>query len=157
MVNSEVRKTFEDPKFGRRSRNSAETTFHAITDGIGAPRFVHQMSGVGPAMILLPKILPKVTDASVDTLDKFLQVVQDHPLLKYADPTDKMYDLYQAAAAASEKFLGPELFRVSDYFHPHNCVAHRSFSFVRDWGSVARYVKRKLLDWPQWLLKPQLS
>ena len=42
--------------------------------------------------------------------------MQDHPLLKYADPADRMFDLYQAAAAASKKFLGPELFEVCGYY-----------------------------------------
>jgi len=89
-------------------------------------------------MNLLPKILPKVTEASVDTLDKFLQVVQDHPLLKYADPADRMYDLYQATAAASENFLGPELFEVCGYYIPHNRVAHWYFPLLSAIGGASR-------------------
>ena len=50
--------------------------------------------------------LPLVTAASSDTVDELLQVVQDHPLLKYADPAGR---ICKATAVASEKFLGPEL------------------------------------------------
>jgi len=115
MVPSEVSKTFKFKKFGRRY--SAKTTFCTVRDEIWRESDTDWISGEEPAMILLLKILPKVTEASVDTLDEFLQVVQDHPLLKYVDPADRMYyDLYQAAAAASEKFLGPELFEVCDYY-----------------------------------------
>jgi hypothetical protein len=113
MVTSEVSKTFEDPKFGHRYFD--ETSFHNSWHELGTSRDTNQISGEYPTMVLLPKILPKVTEASVETLDEFLQVVQDHPLLKYADPADEMYDLYRATAAASEKVLGPELFEVRGY------------------------------------------
>ena len=89
-------------------------------------------------MILLQNILPKVSEASVDTLDEFLQVVQDHPLLNYADPADRMYDLYKAAAEASEKFLDPKLFEVSGYLHPHNRVAYWSSSLLLAIGGTSR-------------------
>jgi hypothetical protein len=114
MVTSEVSKTFEDPKFGHRYFD--ETSFHNSWHESGTSRDTNHISGEYPTMALLPKILPKVTEASVDTLDEFLQVVQDHPLLKYVDPADEMYDLYRAAAAASEKVLGPELFEVRGYY-----------------------------------------
>lgn len=102
MVTSEVSETFKDPKSGHRY--SAKTTFHNDWDQLRTTSDANRICGKEPAMILLPKILPKVTEANVDTLDEFLQVVQDHPLLKYADPADRIFDLYQAAAAASEKF-----------------------------------------------------
>lgn len=109
MVTSEVSETFKDPKSGHRY--SAKTTLHNDWDQLRTTGDANRICGKEPAMIL-----PKVTEANVDTLDEFLQVVQDHPLLKYADPADRMFDLYQAAAAASEKFLGPELFEVCGYY-----------------------------------------
>jgi len=60
-----------------------------------------------------------------------------------------MYDMYQAAAAASEKFLGPKLFEVRGYYICiYTTVLLIGISpFVSDWGSVAHYVKQKLSDW----------
>ena len=138
-MNSKVRITFpKDPKFG--IRYSPEATFHNIRDAIGTSRYTNlKIPGDEPAMILLQKILPMVTEASFDTLDEFLQVVQDHPLLKYADPAGRMYDLYKATAKASEKFLGPELFKVCGHFHllVHNRVAHWYSSLLSTIGPAS--------------------
>ena len=82
------------------------------------PDFYPSFDDTTPALVLLPEILPQVSEASVDTIVDFLQVVQDHPLLKYADPTGSKYDLYKAATEAAEKILTPELIQVSSFLRP---------------------------------------
>jgi len=107
--------TFEDPKY--------KLVLHYVWRINWLPDRMMSKRIYGPeeALTLLPKILPKVLEAGLDTLDDFLQVVQDHPLSKYTDPSDRRYDLYKAAAEAAEKLLDRELFQVSAFFlHPHN-------------------------------------
>jgi len=114
---SEFSDTFEDPKFGFH-KIALHNVWGGNVSGRSVPVHSSRLYDPGEALTLLPKILPKVLEADVDTLDDFLQVVQDHPPLKYTDPAHRMYDLYKAAAEAAEKLLDRELFRVSAFFTP---------------------------------------
>ena len=141
---SELANTFDGRKFGHH-----EMAFYDVRGALTRHRYSKRIYGPERALIILPKILLMVLKANVDTLVDFLQVVQDHPVLKYADPADRTYNLYKAAAAAAEKILRAGILQVSGFRHPHNRCGSLSVSLlVSKLGNLARYVYQRLSHSP---------
>ncbi|KIM41355.1 hypothetical protein M413DRAFT_147230 [Hebeloma cylindrosporum] len=109
-----VRKSLKDKRFGQPY--PAPLTFHRFNG-------MEISSEEELSLVLLPKILPKVPEAEADSLDEFLEIVRDHPLLKYFDPTNELYRLYKEVSDASERYLTPDIFNVS-------CLVETFYNFL---------------------------